>query len=175
MTEVHIYKSGCVQWGSLGGRRGPPARPVQARWRHPKGGRWLAHMRAAFGRYSAQAPPPLRAMGFGCGVALLSLRLQTCVRMDALFTCKSASTLCAATPLLVCLIDTYQKGRRNARYSALKYTICLAGKPSTGKPESAQSLEPQIELLVGTFSHELRLQYTSIFRISHCGNPRIQP
>ena len=29
------------------------------------------------------------------------------------------------------------------------------------------NLEPQIEFLVGTFSHELRLQYTSIFRISH--------
>ena len=118
------------------------------------------------------APPP--SDGFRVrGGAPLTASANVCPH--ALFTCKSASTLCAATPLLVCLIDTYQKGRRNARYSALKYTICLAGKPSTGKPESAQSLEPQIELLVGTFSHELRLQYTSIFRISHCGNPRIQP
>ena len=123
VTEVHIYKSGCVQWGSLGGRRGPPARPVQAhRLASPKRRSLACSYESGLRQVFRPSPAPPPSDGFRVrGGAPLTASANVCPH--ALFTCKSASTLCAATPLLVCLIDTYQKGRPNADYTLLSAKV----------------------------------------------------
>jgi hypothetical protein len=59
-------------------------------------------VRAAFGRYSAQTPPPSEL--WVSGGAPVTASANVCPQ--ALFTCKAAPMPCAAITFLVCFIDT---------------------------------------------------------------------
>ena len=64
-------------------------------------------LRAAFGRYSAQTPPPSEL--WVSGGTPLTTSASVCPL--ALFTCKAASMPCAATPLGTCFIDQTKRGK----------------------------------------------------------------
>ena len=124
-------------------------------------------VRAAFGRYSAQTPPPSEL--WVSGGAPVTASANVCPQ--ALFTCKAAPMPCAAITLLVCFIDTCHLGGPNAATQLSGTDPC---RQETVDRENLKvaNLEPQIEFFVETFSHELAKYLEFTVRRSVANLPR---
>ena len=86
--------------GSMGGRHAPPSQTGTSTLASSK--KSVLLVRAAFGRYSPQTPPPSEL--WVSGGAPVTAPANVCPH--ALFTCKAAPMPCAAITLGTCFIDT---------------------------------------------------------------------
>ena len=97
-------------------------------------------------------------------------------RKVALPPCRAAPLGCSATTPGACFIDPYQNGPTNAGYSALLPRLFCPQEYGDWAKLKVPKLEPQIEVSVGTSSHELakHLDFTVRRSCAHI-HPLIKP